>query len=167
MRRVYTDDSDLFLCALHAGWVSWSATRQARREGKDLRLELRLTKEPRYVGGLGARYVGTPEGQDGLGDDDGSSLLSAGWGNSHDGSGMEILNAEFVEVRIPRIQLKTGSDSFCLFDRRALLANSVCPTGASVSRSTLNARPNLAVCPLHENEDASMQCPTRITKTSL
>lgn len=101
MRRVYTDDSDLFLCALHAGWVSWSATRRARREGKDLRLELRLTKEPRYVGGLGAKYVGTPEGQDGLGDDDGSSLLSAGWGNSHDGSGMEILNAEFVKVRIP------------------------------------------------------------------
>ncbi|KIP07127.1 hypothetical protein PHLGIDRAFT_89959, partial [Phlebiopsis gigantea 11061_1 CR5-6] len=99
-RRVYTDDSDLFLCALHSGWVSWTATRQARKEGKDLRLELRLSKEARFVGGLGAKFVGIPEGQAGLTDDDGSTLLSAGWGNGHDGSGMEILRAEFVKKGI-------------------------------------------------------------------
>ena len=102
MRRVYTYDSDLFLCALHSGWVSWSATRQARKEGKDLRLEMRLSKEARFVGGFGAKFVGVPEGQEGLGDDDGTSLLSAGWGNGHDGSGMEILRAEFVKVSVPQ-----------------------------------------------------------------
>ncbi|THH21437.1 hypothetical protein EUX98_g8380, partial [Antrodiella citrinella] len=33
----------------------------------------------------------------GEGYDDGRDLLSAGWGNSHDGAGMEILSAEFVK----------------------------------------------------------------------
>ncbi|KAH9893565.1 hypothetical protein C8Q73DRAFT_648035 [Cubamyces lactineus] len=97
-RRVYTDDSDLFLCALHSGWVSWSMARRARRERKDLRLEVRLTREARYVGGLGSPLrMRDVEADEGAGsDDDGSSLLSSGWGNSHDGSGVEILKAEFV-----------------------------------------------------------------------
>lgn len=102
VRRVYTDDSDMFLCALHAGWISWSLTRQAKKEGKDLRLEVRLSREARYVGGLGAKYTGDPDGQDRLGDDDGRSLLSAGWGNGHDGAGVEILQAEFVKVSCAR-----------------------------------------------------------------
>ena len=120
-RRVYTDDSDLFLCALHAGLVSWSATRQACKESKDLRIEIRLTKEPRYVGGLGAKYVGAPEGQAGLGDDDGSSLLSSGWGNGHDGAGMEILSALFVKVcTVPD---KVFTHSHTRFNRRAPLTN--------------------------------------------
>ncbi|KAL1940862.1 hypothetical protein VTO73DRAFT_7903 [Trametes versicolor] len=97
-RRVYTDDSDLFLCALHAGWVSWSAARRARREGKDLRLEVRLTREARFVGGLGQalRKKDAASDEDAEPENDGSSLLSSGWGNGHDGSGVEILNAEFV-----------------------------------------------------------------------
>ncbi|TCD60149.1 hypothetical protein EIP91_010646, partial [Steccherinum ochraceum] len=33
----------------------------------------------------------------GEGADDGRELLSAGWGNGHDGAGMEILSAEFVK----------------------------------------------------------------------
>lgn len=98
IRRVYTDDSDLFLCALHSGWITWSATRKARQDGKDLRLELRLTREARYVGGYGAKYIGNPDGQDGPSEDDGTVLLSAGWGNGHDGAGMEILKADFVQV---------------------------------------------------------------------
>ncbi|KAI0331683.1 hypothetical protein GY45DRAFT_1248347 [Cubamyces sp. BRFM 1775] len=97
-RRVYTDDSDLFLCALHSGWVSWSMARRARRERKDLRLEVRLTREARYVGGLGSplRMRDVESDESSGSDDDGSSLLSSGWGNSHDGSGIEILKAEFV-----------------------------------------------------------------------
>ena len=98
-RRVYTDDSDLFLCALHAGWITWSMARKARKEGKDLRLEIRLSKESRYPGGLGSKFMGATDGQDVPGDDDGSTLLSAGWGNSHDGAGVEIMRAEFVKVR--------------------------------------------------------------------
>ena len=39
-RRVYTDDLDLFLCAAHSGFVRWSAVRKARREGKDMRIEI-------------------------------------------------------------------------------------------------------------------------------
>ncbi|KAI0339675.1 hypothetical protein BDW22DRAFT_1335810 [Trametopsis cervina] len=98
LRRVYTDDSDLFLCALHAGWVKWSSARAARKEGKDLKLEVRLTREARYVGGFGSHYVGgSDDEEDFIGEDDGRTLLSAGWGNSHDGSGVEILNAEFVK----------------------------------------------------------------------
>ncbi|KAI0766642.1 hypothetical protein BD413DRAFT_615054 [Trametes elegans] len=97
-RRVYTDDSDLFLCALHSGWVSWSMARRARREGKDLRLDLRLTREARYVGGLGAplRFKTAETEADAEAEDDGSALLSSGWGNSHDGAGVEILKAEWV-----------------------------------------------------------------------
>ncbi|CDO69680.1 hypothetical protein BN946_scf184851.g68 [Trametes cinnabarina] len=97
-RRVYTDDSDLFLCALHSGWISWSMARRARREGKDLRLEVRLTREARFVGGLGSplRTRDAPADEEPEEEDDGSSLLSSGWGNSHDGSGVEVLKAEFV-----------------------------------------------------------------------
>ena len=65
-----------------------------------------MSKEARFVGGLGAKFVGIPDGQDGLNDDDGSTLLSAGWGNGHDGSGMEILRAEFVKVRTPAASFK-------------------------------------------------------------
>ena len=64
-RRVYTDDSDLFLCALHAGLVSWSTTQQARKDGKDLRLEVRLSREARFVGGPGSKYLGTQDGTSG------------------------------------------------------------------------------------------------------
>ncbi|RPD57218.1 hypothetical protein L226DRAFT_536624 [Lentinus tigrinus ALCF2SS1-7] len=102
-RRVYTDDSDLFLCALHAGWVSWSAARRARREGRDLVMEVRLTREARYIGGYGSplrardRERERERGEEELGsEDDGSSLLSSGWGNGHDGAGLEVLSAQFV-----------------------------------------------------------------------
>ncbi|TFY54340.1 hypothetical protein EVJ58_g8922 [Rhodofomes roseus] len=102
MRRVYTDDSDLFLCALHAGLLAWSETRRAKAEGKDLRMDVRITKEARFIGGFGSPYVNGPSfaGPEGVGvygsDDDGSSLLSAGWGNSHDGAGIEIVSANWV-----------------------------------------------------------------------
>ncbi|KAJ4000334.1 hypothetical protein F5050DRAFT_1563112, partial [Lentinula boryana] len=43
-RRIYTDDSDIFLCALHSGWVSWSGARKAREEGKDLKVRLRIIR---------------------------------------------------------------------------------------------------------------------------
>lgn len=72
----------------------------------------RLTREARFVGGHGAEYVeiasangnGNRKSAKGVsvveGDEygDGRDLLSAGWGNGHDGAGFEILSAEFVEV---------------------------------------------------------------------
>jgi hypothetical protein len=33
-------------------------------------------------------------------DDDGRSLVSAAWGSGHDGSAIEIVNVEFVEVSL-------------------------------------------------------------------
>ncbi|KAL6309325.1 hypothetical protein BKA93DRAFT_352242 [Sparassis latifolia] len=105
VRRVYTDDSDLFLCALHAGFITWSGAQRARSERRDLRLDLKLTKEARFVGGYGAAYrkrKRTIESmlEDSENDDDGSTLRSSGWGNSHDGAGIEIMVAEFVEVSV-------------------------------------------------------------------
>ncbi|KZT67324.1 hypothetical protein DAEQUDRAFT_673475 [Daedalea quercina L-15889] len=104
VRRVYTDDSDLFLCALHAGLLTWSETRRAKGEGRDLRVEVKITKEARFIGGFGSPYVNGPDfaGAESAGvygsEDDGRSLLSAGWGNSHDGSGIEITSATWVRV---------------------------------------------------------------------
>ena len=102
VRRVYTDDSDLVLCALHAGVVSWASVRAAKRDGRDLRLEVRLTREARFVGGFGARLVGGDGdvSMQGGEEEDVDSMLSYGWGNSHDGSGVEVLKAEFVKVRL-------------------------------------------------------------------
>ena len=127
-RRVYTDDSDVFLCALHAGWVTWSGARRARLEGRDLRVELRVVDggHTRFVGGWGERCGagvgvqrrqrrergrgvvagrvsggGVEEDEEDDEDNDGRGLVSAGWGTGHDGSGIEVLDAEFVEVRLP------------------------------------------------------------------
>ncbi|KAF9560088.1 hypothetical protein CPC08DRAFT_492123 [Agrocybe pediades] len=43
-RRVYTDDSDIFLCAVHSGWLTWSGARKARARGRDLRIEVRVLR---------------------------------------------------------------------------------------------------------------------------
>lgn len=160
-QRVYTDDSDPFLCALHAGYVTWSGARAARKNGMGLRVEVRVVrcagsspglgssvsslgsgtassvahssgadgKGTRtvgvglFLGGWGERYRGTKgDASSVLGgdtssspseelpypadekpgmlgeDDDGRGLVSAGWGSMHDGSAIEVLGAEFVEV---------------------------------------------------------------------
>lgn len=90
--RVYTDDSDIILCAVHAGWVTWTDLKRARAAKRDLRLEVALTKETRFIGGFGAKI------EDVAPDEDGSMLLSAGWGNSHDGAGVQIIDAKFINV---------------------------------------------------------------------
>ncbi|EEB87643.1 hypothetical protein MPER_14946, partial [Moniliophthora perniciosa FA553] len=43
-RRIYTDDSDPFLCALHAGFVTWSGARKARELKLDMCLRLRVVR---------------------------------------------------------------------------------------------------------------------------
>ena len=60
-RRVYTDDSDAFLCALHSGWVTWSGAAQARMEGKEMKIEVRVL---RCIGAEGVgvgRFYGREE----------------------------------------------------------------------------------------------------------
>jgi outer membrane biosynthesis protein TonB len=54
-RRVYTDDSDLFLCAIHSGWLTWTGAWAARRQGKDVKLDLRVLRCAGAPGG--ARWV--------------------------------------------------------------------------------------------------------------
>ena len=156
-RRIYTDDSDIFLCAIHSGWITWSGARKARLKGRDMRIEVRMlrcvgagagsvftrggvsgseclgmgegenergVKEEmigRFVGGYGERCFnplgksGRVTGEEEGGgeeeeeeeetdlvlddpDDDGRSLVSAAWGSGHDGSAIEVINVEFVEV---------------------------------------------------------------------
>lgn len=149
-RRIYTDDSDLFLCALHSGWLTWSASARARDTGKDVRIEVRIircagtgagsvfavgagafagkyapaensvvstvspyrknkiTKLPvvrkeeivgRFIGGWGEKcFIREFEGETDDEDNDGRGLVSAGWGSGHDGSAIEVVNVELVEV---------------------------------------------------------------------
>jgi hypothetical protein len=145
LRRIYTDDSDIVLAALHSGRISWSGMQHARREGLDLKLVLLLVRDRdvgRYMGGQGASVEVLPgevkerEGVDlglegllreaavagrkkgrkeGKGRDVGGAgssgvegdsvvlswLTSASWGNGHDGSGMEVVCAEWLPVSLP------------------------------------------------------------------
>lgn len=43
-RRVYTDDSEPFLCALHAGFITWSGAKKAQAKGWDLKLDIRVIR---------------------------------------------------------------------------------------------------------------------------
>ena len=108
-RRVYTDDSDLALCVLHSGFVNMGGMRKAKANKMSMKIEVKLSREGRFVGGFGAPYHGgRPEkekegGLDGVNgasgnEEDGRRMLSGGWGNGHDGAGMEILAVEFIQV---------------------------------------------------------------------
>ncbi|KAH6915800.1 hypothetical protein BKA70DRAFT_1253812 [Coprinopsis sp. MPI-PUGE-AT-0042] len=172
-RRIYTDDSDLFLCCLHSGWVTWKGAKRARRKGLDLKVEVRVLRVAglrnasgkdndapivvvksagsgqnssasqtsrseevvvRFLGGRGERcgimrnakglteaediaLASSEEAQaksaagkrrrdeddtddeehDDGSEDDGRGFMSSGWGNTHDGAAIEIVNAQFVE----------------------------------------------------------------------
>lgn len=148
-RRIYTDDSDLFLCAIHAGWVTWSGAARARALGRDMRVEVRVlrctgagvgsifagggggdddapsfVKEEvvgRFLAGWGERCMRVcgrkglleeeealnqergeeeeGEDDDDVPENDGRGLASAAWGSGHDGSAIEIVGVEFVEVK--------------------------------------------------------------------
>ncbi|OCH85941.1 hypothetical protein OBBRIDRAFT_762176, partial [Obba rivulosa] len=167
-RRVYTDDSDLFLCVLHAGWVSWSGAQRAREAGRDLRVEVRVTREARFVGGPGARYVkrGGPD-DDGGAEDDGRSLLSAGWGNAHDGAGIEILTAEFVEPGTAR-SLGLRNRAQRLQEYAARLHALSPETAPPKKRRRLLSNPllefaELAIRSEHEREDAERATAKTVT----
>ncbi|KIK82561.1 hypothetical protein PAXRUDRAFT_153636 [Paxillus rubicundulus Ve08.2h10] len=41
-RRVYTDDSDVIQCAVHAGLLTWSGVTRAKKEGRTVRVVLAL-----------------------------------------------------------------------------------------------------------------------------
>lgn len=119
-RRVYTDDSDILAASVHSGAVTWSALARAREAGKDVRVDLAIVGDVvRYSGGVGARardstqqqqqqlqeYGHRYEEEDGEGEggdveDDGRGIMSASWGNGHDGAGFEVVGAALVPVRL-------------------------------------------------------------------
>jgi Histone deacetylation protein Rxt3 len=92
----YTDDSDIISAAVHAGRVRWSEVSEASRRGQDARVEVQVVPAAeRYFGSVGS----APEpGSGGEPDDDGRGFFSAGWGNGHEGAGIEILDVVFVKV---------------------------------------------------------------------
>jgi hypothetical protein len=72
-RWVYMDDSDLFLCALHSGWVKWSGAWAAHAQGKDVRLDLRVLKCAGVPGG--ARWIESVVGREDM-----AGRFLGGWG---------------------------------------------------------------------------------------
>lgn len=50
-RRVYTDDSNVLACAVHAGLLTWSAVSRAKQEGKDIKVVLGVVPTVSSYGG--------------------------------------------------------------------------------------------------------------------
>jgi hypothetical protein len=91
----YTDDSDIISVAVHAGRLRWSEVREARRRGRDARVEVQVVPAAeRYIGNVGSA---AETGGGGDPEDDGRGFFSAGWGNGHEGAGIEILDVTFVK----------------------------------------------------------------------
>ncbi|KAA1470150.1 hypothetical protein DENSPDRAFT_674223 [Dentipellis sp. KUC8613] len=155
-RRVYTDDSDVLACVVHAGFVRWSVLARARREGRDLRVEVRMGRELRYVGGVGVGPGGVMGGRDegeeeeGSEDDDGRGVVSGSWGNGHDGGGFEILGVQFLEKgtahKAPGLGIKNRKQRLREYaeGRRAVL-------GLGVGLGLRRKRPRRMMEPLDAN----------------
>lgn len=85
---VYTDDSDLGLILVHAGWIRWSAlpsllSLQDRKKDEQEFINVTVRLVPRLV-----RYTGTER----------NGLKTRGWGNGHDGSSVVVERVERVKV---------------------------------------------------------------------
>ena len=88
---------------------------EARRRGRDARVEVQVVPaSERYFGSLGT----APEPGSGSDpDDDGRGFFSAGWGNGHEGAGIEILDVAFVKVShanflLFSLRVMSGVDTF-------------------------------------------------------
>ncbi|KAJ3797469.1 hypothetical protein GGU11DRAFT_69604 [Lentinula aff. detonsa] len=62
---------------------------------QDSRPEIQFAKSAPVIVEVEEVEVEVPDGGP---EDDGRSLLSAGWGVGHDGSGIEVIDAEFIPV---------------------------------------------------------------------
>ncbi|WVW78225.1 hypothetical protein I302_100177 [Kwoniella bestiolae CBS 10118] len=88
---VYTDDSDLGLILVHAGWLRWSNPAQGingeQRKGKNPRDQDIINVTVRLVPRL-IRYTATER----------NGVRTRGWGNGHDGSSIVVERAERIAV---------------------------------------------------------------------
>lgn len=84
---VYTDDSDLGLVLIHAGWVRWGGS--APPNSTDgVQVTVRIV--PTLV-----RYTATER----------NGIVSRGWGNSHDGASIVVESVKSVKfVHTPKVQ---------------------------------------------------------------
>jgi hypothetical protein len=80
---VYTDDSDLGLVLVHAGWIKWGG--QQTEDGDSLIVDVRIV--PPLI-----RYTATER----------CGVLTRNWGNGHDGSSIVIEAVSRVPVSLPR-----------------------------------------------------------------
>ena len=63
-RRVYTDDSDVIQCAVHAGLLTWSGIARAKKEGRTMRVVLALV--PTLASASGAVKSGQSDSRLGI-----------------------------------------------------------------------------------------------------
>ena len=63
-RRVYTDDSDVIQCAVHAGLLTWSGIARAKKEGRTIRVVLALV--PTLASASGAVKNGQSDSRVGM-----------------------------------------------------------------------------------------------------
>lgn len=63
-RRVYTDDSDVIQCAVHAGLLTWSGITRAKKEGRTIRVVLALV--PTLASASGAVKSGQSDSRVGM-----------------------------------------------------------------------------------------------------
>ncbi|KAG8221058.1 hypothetical protein J3R82DRAFT_2571 [Butyriboletus roseoflavus] len=63
-RRVYTDDSDVIQCAVHAGLLTWSGIARAKKEGRTIRVVLALV--PTLASASGAVKSGQSDSRVGM-----------------------------------------------------------------------------------------------------
>jgi hypothetical protein len=81
---VYTDDSDLGLVLVHAGWIKWGGPQSGNLDGDCIVVDVRIV--PPLL-----RYTATER----------NGVRTRGWGNSHDGSSIVIEAVRRVAVSPP------------------------------------------------------------------
>ncbi|KIY67438.1 hypothetical protein CYLTODRAFT_490642 [Cylindrobasidium torrendii FP15055 ss-10] len=92
-RRVYTDDSDLYLCAIHAGMLRPMSHSVAT--APDVRITVRLISVAAHMPPPGHELVGRFLAGVGQGEF-GRQLQSSAWGANHDGGAFEIIDARWT-----------------------------------------------------------------------
>ncbi|EJD07521.1 uncharacterized protein FOMMEDRAFT_164472 [Fomitiporia mediterranea MF3/22] len=187
-RRLYTDDSNIALCALHSGRVSLPGLQRARKAGLDLSIRLALYRDiGRYIGGVsafadGGAAEGAPDVDVGLkqllnlkssreiGEDvrledvNWLETPSASWTSGNDGSGIEVLSAEWMPRGSTRkLGLKNRSQRLREYtERRRVIMKEISPdtvaTSPRSSSNVLGKRPSHVLdfsCKLIEDEEMS------------